>query len=157
MGFFLFLGRVFFASLIIVSAWQMFSGFGDDGGPAAKELALKLNLAKANLSSRLWVTLSNIEVRQASVTIVSLIAIGGVIFVIRKIFGAYLAVYFTIVSPILYDIYNNGPEDRYFSPFWIELFKFQARECGFALIRMKTTQLYSFRSFGLTKPRSCSL
>ncbi|KAL0748473.1 hypothetical protein Bca101_030475 [Brassica carinata] len=100
-----------------------FSGFGDDGGPAAKELALKLNLAKANLSSRLWVTLSNIEVRQASVTIVSLIAIGGVIFVIRKIFGAYLAVYFTIVSPILYDIYNNGPEDRCFSPFWIELFK----------------------------------
>ncbi|XP_033135630.1 uncharacterized protein LOC108869744 [Brassica rapa] len=101
----------------------MFSGFGVDGGPAAKELALKLNLANANLSSRLWVTLSNIEVRQASVTIVSLIAIGGVIFVIRKIFGAYLAVYFTIASPILYDIYNNGPEDRYFSPFWIELFK----------------------------------
>ncbi|CAN7027934.1 unnamed protein product [Brassica oleracea var. botrytis] len=107
------------------SLWNYyrFSGFGDDGGPAAKELALKLNLAKANLSSRLWVTLSNIEVRQASVTIVSLIAIGGVIFVIRKIFGAYLAVYFTIVSPILYDIYNNGPEDRCFSPFWIELFK----------------------------------
>ncbi|CAN7091318.1 unnamed protein product [Brassica rapa subsp. narinosa] len=107
------------------SLWNYyrFSGFGVDGGPAAKELALKLNLANANLSSRLWVTLSNIEVRQASVTIVSLIAIGGVIFVIRKIFGAYLAVYFTIVSPILYDIYNNGPEDRYFSPFWIELFK----------------------------------
>ncbi|CAN6971748.1 unnamed protein product [Brassica rapa subsp. trilocularis] len=94
MGFFLFLGRVFFASLIIVSAWQI-----------------------------LWVTFSNIEVRQASVTIVSMIAIGGVIFVIKKLFGAYLAVYFTIVSPILYDIYNNGPEDRYFSPFWIELFK----------------------------------
>ncbi|CDY32940.1 BnaA09g16530D [Brassica napus] len=107
------------------SLWNYyrFSGFGVDGGPAAKKLALKLNLANANLSSRLWVTLSNIEVRQASVTIVSLIAIGGVIFVIRKIFGAYLAVYFTIVSPILYDIYNNGPEDRYFSPFWIELFK----------------------------------
>ncbi|KAJ4878252.1 HR-like lesion-inducing protein-related [Raphanus sativus] len=139
MGFFLFLGRVFFASLIIVSAWQMFNGFGVDGGPAAKEWSLKLNLAKANLSYRLWVNLPNIEVRQGSVTVVSLIAIGGVIFVIRKIFGAYLrpqsnvscgcvqsrhwAVYFTVVSPILYDIYNNGPEDRYFSPFWIELLK----------------------------------
>ncbi|XP_018456095.2 uncharacterized protein LOC108827233 [Raphanus sativus] len=90
MGFFLFLGRVFFASLIIVSAWQMFNGFGVDGGPAAKEWSLKLNLAKANLSYRLWVNLPNIEVRQGSVTVVSLIAIGGVIFVIRKIFGAYL-------------------------------------------------------------------
>ncbi|KAF3564807.1 hypothetical protein DY000_02013289 [Brassica cretica] len=104
---------------MIIAGFLRFSGFGDDGGPAAKELALKLNLAKANLSSRLWVTLSNIEVRQASVTIVSLIAIGGVIFVIRKIFVST----FSIVSPILYDIYNNGPEDRYFSPFWIELFK----------------------------------
>ncbi|CAH8348489.1 unnamed protein product [Eruca vesicaria subsp. sativa] len=96
MGLFSFLGRVFFASLILVSAWQMFNGFGFDGGPAA----LKLNLAKANLSSssRLWVTLSNIEVRQASVTVISLIATGGVLFVMGKFFGAYLAFYFTVVS-----------------------------------------------------------
>lgn len=34
----------------------------NDGGPAAKELAPKLDLAKAHLSSRLGVTLPKIEV-----------------------------------------------------------------------------------------------
>jgi len=34
----------------------------NDGGPAAKELAPKLDLVKAHLSSRLGVTLPKIEV-----------------------------------------------------------------------------------------------
>ncbi|XP_024013247.1 uncharacterized protein LOC18020531 [Eutrema salsugineum] len=114
MFFFSFLGRVLFASLFIFSAWQMFNGFGVDGGLAAKELALKLDLHKEHLSSRL-------EVRQAIVTIVSLIAVGVSLFVIGKIFGAYLAFYFMVVGPIMYDIYNYGPEGRHFSPFLIEV------------------------------------
>lgn len=39
-----------------------FNDFGADGGPAAKELAPKLDLTKAHLSSRLGVALPNIEV-----------------------------------------------------------------------------------------------
>lgn len=39
-----------------------FNDFGSDGGPAAKELAPKLDLAKAHLSSRLGVAFPHIEV-----------------------------------------------------------------------------------------------
>ncbi|KAK8368226.1 hypothetical protein E1A91_A01G026600v1 [Gossypium mustelinum] len=52
MGFASFVGRVCFASIFVLSAWQMFNDFGVDGGPAAKELAPKLNLAKKHLSSQ---------------------------------------------------------------------------------------------------------
>ncbi|KFK31714.1 hypothetical protein AALP_AA6G149500 [Arabis alpina] len=121
MGFFSFLGRVLFASLFILSAWQMFNDFGVDGGPAAKELAPKLNLAKAHLSSRLGVTLPKIEVRQVVVTIIALKGVGGLLFVIGNIFGAYLlAFYLVVVSPILYDFYNYGPQERHFSLLFTE-------------------------------------
>ncbi|VVA89930.1 unnamed protein product [Arabis nemorensis] len=116
MGFFSFLGRVLFASLFILSAWQMFNDFGGDGGPAAKELAPKLDLTKAHLSSRLGVALPNIEVKQVVWTIIALKGLGGLLFVIGNLFGAYLlAFYLVVVSPILYDFYNFGPEDRQFS------------------------------------------
>lgn len=39
-----------------------FNDFGADGGPAAKELAPKLDLTKSHLSSRFGVALPNIEV-----------------------------------------------------------------------------------------------
>ncbi|XP_010457476.1 PREDICTED: uncharacterized protein LOC104738952 [Camelina sativa] len=116
MGFFSFLGRVLFASLFILSAWQMFTDFGADGGPAAKELAPKLDLTKAHLSSRFGVAFPNVEVKQVVWTIAALKGLGGLLFVIGNIFGAYLlAVYLVVVSPILYDFYNYGPEDRQFS------------------------------------------
>ncbi|CAN8311208.1 unnamed protein product [Cochlearia groenlandica] len=116
MGFFSFLGRVLFASLFILSAWQMFNDFGDDGGPAAKELSPKLGLTKTLFSSRLGVSLPNIEVRQVVWAIVALKGLGGLLFVIGNVFGAYLlALYLVVISPILYDFYNYGPKDRNFS------------------------------------------
>jgi len=94
----------------------MFNDFGTDGGPAAKELAPKLDLTKAHLSSILGVSLPNLEVKQVVWAIVALKGLGGLLFVIGNIFGAYLlAVYLVVVSPILYDFYNYGPEDRQFS------------------------------------------
>lgn len=39
-----------------------FNDFGADGGPAAKELAPKLDLTKAHLSSRFGLALPNFEV-----------------------------------------------------------------------------------------------
>ncbi|KFK42772.1 hypothetical protein AALP_AA1G037600 [Arabis alpina] len=116
MGFFSFLGRVLFASLFILSAWQMFNDFGSDGGPAAKELAPKLDLTKAHLSSRLGVALPNIEVKQVVWAIIALKGLGGLLFVIGNVFGAcLLAFYLVVVSPILYDFYNYGPKDSQFS------------------------------------------
>ncbi|KAL0697286.1 hypothetical protein Bca4012_053408 [Brassica carinata] len=121
MGFFSFLGRVLFASLFILSAWQMFNDFGSDGGPAAKELAPKLHLTKAHLSSRLGVALPDIEVKQVVSAIVALKGLGGLLFVVGNVFGAYLlAFYLVVVSPILYDFYNYGPQDREFSLLFTE-------------------------------------
>lgn len=48
--------------LCILVLVTRFNDFGGDGGPAAKELAPKLDLTKAHLSSRLGVALPNIEV-----------------------------------------------------------------------------------------------
>ncbi|XP_010542933.1 PREDICTED: uncharacterized protein LOC104815989 [Tarenaya hassleriana] len=121
MGFFSFLGRVLFASLFILSSWQMFNDFGVDGGPAAKELAPKLHLASARLSSKLGFALPDIEVRQVVATIVALKGVGGLLFVFGSVFGAYLlAFYLVAISPVLYDFYNYGPEDQEFSLLFTE-------------------------------------
>ncbi|XP_013601894.1 PREDICTED: uncharacterized protein LOC106309415 [Brassica oleracea var. oleracea] len=95
---------------------RRFNDFGADGGPAAKELTQKLHLTKAHLSSRLGVALPDIEVKQVVWAIVALKGLGGLLFVVGNIVGAYLlAFYLVVVSPILYDFYNYGPEDRQFS------------------------------------------
>ncbi|CAA7029748.1 unnamed protein product [Microthlaspi erraticum] len=96
-----------------------FNEFGVDGGPADKELAPKIDLAKAHLSSRLGVALPS--VRPVVVTIIALKGAGGLLFVIGNIFGAYLLAFYLVdVSPILYDFYNYGPEERHFSPLLTE-------------------------------------
>lgn len=50
-----------------------FNDFGVDGGPAAKELSPKLDLAKGHLSSRLGVTLPKIEVNNLVMMFFSLV------------------------------------------------------------------------------------
>nr|KJB11830.1 hypothetical protein B456_002G025000 [Gossypium raimondii] len=82
MGFASFVGRVCFASIFILSAWQMFNEFGVDGGSAGKELAPKLNLAKKHLSSQFHVNFPDIEI-----------------------------VYLLVSTPILHDFYNYGPDE----------------------------------------------
>lgn len=61
------IARIFIYSrsmTMLLNLWTFnrFNDFGVDGGPAAKELAPKLDLAKGHLSSRLGVTLPKIEV-----------------------------------------------------------------------------------------------
>nr|XP_048333209.1 uncharacterized protein LOC107422919 [Ziziphus jujuba var. spinosa] len=116
MGFFSFLGRVLFASLFILSAWQAFNEFGVDGGPAAKELVPKFNIFKKNLSSKLGFALPDIDARQLVATIISAKAIGGILFVFGSSFGAYiLLLLLAITTPVLYDFYNYSPEEFQFS------------------------------------------
>ncbi|KAF2591813.1 hypothetical protein F2Q70_00042129, partial [Brassica cretica] len=105
-----------FLQLFVLGFVIRFNDFGADGGPAAKELTQKLHLTKAHLSSRLGVALPDIEVKQVVWAIVALKGLGGLLFVVGNIVGAYLlAFYLVVVSPILYDFYNYGPEDRQFS------------------------------------------
>ncbi|PON98720.1 HR-like lesion-inducer [Trema orientale] len=111
MGFFSFLGRVLFASLFILSAWQAFNEFGVDGGPAAKELVPKFTAFKENLSAKLGVALPNIDARQLVATIITSKALGGILFVFGSSFGAYILLfYLALITPILYDFYNYSPE-----------------------------------------------
>ncbi|KAK9289257.1 hypothetical protein L1049_017733 [Liquidambar formosana] len=116
MGFFSFLGRVLFASLFILSAWQMFNEFGVDGGPAAKELVPKFALVKQHLSSKLSVTVPEIDVTHLVATAISLKGIGGFLFVFGSSFGAYLLLlYLAFTAPLLYDFYNYNPDEPEFA------------------------------------------
>ncbi|RZB87984.1 hypothetical protein D0Y65_027478 [Glycine soja] len=114
MGFSSFLGRVLFASLFILSAWQMFNEFDDNGGPIVKELIPKLTVVRRNLSSKLGVAIPDINVRTVIASTMLLKGVGGVLFVLGSTFGSYLLLlYLGISTPILYDFYNyrsNIPE-----------------------------------------------
>jgi hypothetical protein len=63
MGFVSFAGRVLFASVFLLSAYQEFSEFGADGGPAAKALRPKYNVFTKNISAHLGVAVPHVEVK----------------------------------------------------------------------------------------------
>ncbi|KAL6548320.1 hypothetical protein OROGR_008741 [Orobanche gracilis] len=96
MGFFSFLGRVLFASIFILSAWQMFSEFGEDGGPAAKEWAPKLALVKKYIDGIVGKNDLHIDARTFVAVCIFLKGLGGLLFMLGSSFGAFL----------LYDFYN---------------------------------------------------
>ncbi|KAL0388442.1 UNVERIFIED_CONTAM: Actin-related protein 9 [Sesamum radiatum] len=107
MGFFSFLGRVLFASIFILSAWQMFNEFGEDGGPAAKEWAPKLDLVKKHIDGLIGKNNLHIDVRTFVAACIFLKGLGGLLFVLGSSFGAYLLIYYLILTtPLLYDFYN---------------------------------------------------
>ncbi|RDX94791.1 hypothetical protein CR513_22792 [Mucuna pruriens] len=112
MGFSSFLGRVLFASLFILSAWQMFNEFDDTGGPIAKELIPKLTVVRKNLSSKLGLEIPNINVWPVIASIIFLKGVGGILFVLGSTFGSYLLLlYLGFSTPILYDFYNYRPNN----------------------------------------------
>ncbi|XP_027366538.1 uncharacterized protein LOC113872868 [Abrus precatorius] len=116
MGFSSFLGRLLFASLFILSAWQMFNEFDATGGPIAKELIPKLNVVRRNLSFKLGVEIPDINVRQLITTIIFLKGVGGILFVFGSTFGSYLLLwYLGLTTPILYDFYNYSPDKPEYS------------------------------------------
>ncbi|GKV18995.1 hypothetical protein SLEP1_g29298 [Rubroshorea leprosula] len=115
MGFFSFLGRLLFAFIFILSAWQMFNEFGIDGGPAAMELIPKLTLIKKHMSAQLKVKMPDIDVRQVVATAIALKGLGGILFVFGQTFGAYLLlVYLAFSAPLLYNFYNYNSSDPRF-------------------------------------------
>ncbi|CAK9134603.1 unnamed protein product [Ilex paraguariensis] len=107
MGFFSFLGRVLFASLFILSAWQMFTEFGGDGGPAAKEIAPKLAIVQKFVTSKLGEGGPKIDVKHFVGASIALKGLGGLLFVFGSSIGAYLLLYYLVyTTPLLYDFYN---------------------------------------------------
>ncbi|KAI3504177.1 hypothetical protein L1887_32722 [Cichorium endivia] len=115
MGFFSFLGRLLFASLFILSAWQMFNDFGDDGGPAAKELAPKVACVQRFLASKIGNGVPKIDVKHVVLASMTLKGVGGILFVFGSTTGAHLLMYYLLfMTPLLHDFYNYETDDQKF-------------------------------------------
>ncbi|KAJ7954744.1 HR-like lesion-inducing protein [Quillaja saponaria] len=116
MGFVSFLGRVLFASVFILSAWQMFNEFDANGGPFAKELAPRLTAVRKNLSVKLGMEVPEFNVRNFVSTIIFLQGIGGILFVFGSNAGSFLLLlHLVLTTPLLYDFYNYGSNKPEFS------------------------------------------
>ncbi|KAJ4967775.1 hypothetical protein NE237_014476 [Protea cynaroides] len=121
MGFTSFLGRVLFASVFILSAWQEFNEFGIDGGPAAKALRPKYNVFTGHVSSHLGVQVPEVELKQIVAATIALKGIGGILFIFGSSFGAYLLLLHQLLAtPILYDFYNYDTDKKEFGLLFVK-------------------------------------
>ncbi|KAI3756736.1 hypothetical protein L1987_56559 [Smallanthus sonchifolius] len=117
MGFVSFLGRLLFASIFILSAWQMFNDFGDDGGPAATELAPKIASIQRYLASKIGDGVPKIDVKHVVLASMVLKGVGGILFVFGSTTGAYLLMYYLLlIIPLLHDFYHYEMDDPEFQP-----------------------------------------
>ncbi|XP_022739732.1 uncharacterized protein LOC111291882 [Durio zibethinus] len=115
MAFVSFVGRVLFASVFILSAWQEFNEFGVDGGPAAKALKPKFNVFSKTMSYHTGVQVPKFDIKYLVAAAVAFKGVGGIFFIFGSIIGAYLLVLQQIiVTPILYDFYNYDTEKKEF-------------------------------------------
>ncbi|KAK8585726.1 hypothetical protein V6N13_050698 [Hibiscus sabdariffa] len=102
MGFVSFVGRVLFASVFLLSAWQEFNGFGDDGGPAAKALKPKFNVFSKTVLVHTGVQVPEFHIKYLVAASVAFKGVGGILFTFGSSIGAYLLILqLLIVTPIL--------------------------------------------------------
>ncbi|XP_065019391.1 uncharacterized protein LOC135583592 isoform X2 [Musa acuminata AAA Group] len=119
MGLVSFAGRVFFASVFLLAAYQEFSEFGVDGGPAAKSLRPKYNLFMKHVSSHLGIVVPHVEMKHVIASTIFLKGFGGLLFIFSSSFGAYLLLlYLAFITPVVYAFYNYDIE----KPEFVQLF-----------------------------------
>ncbi|CAD5164064.1 unnamed protein product [Musa acuminata subsp. malaccensis] len=115
MGLVSFAGRVFFASVFLLAAYQEFSEFGVDGGPAAKSLRPKYNLFMKHVSSHLGIVVPHVEMKHVIASTIFLKGFGGLLFIFSSSFGAYLLLlYLAFITPVVYGFYNYDIEKSEF-------------------------------------------
>ncbi|KAM0945071.1 putative HR-like lesion-inducer [Dioscorea sansibarensis] len=116
MGFVSFAGRVLFASIFILSAYQEFNEFGVDGGPAAKAFRPKYNTFINHVTSHLGIKVPKIEIKHVIAATISLKGLGGLLFIFSSSFGAsLLLLYLAFITPVVYDFYNYDIETTEFA------------------------------------------
>ncbi|KAJ3682516.1 hypothetical protein LUZ60_015089 [Juncus effusus] len=121
MGFVSFAGRVLFASVFLLSAYQEFSEFGTDGGSAAKALKPKFSVLTKHISSNLGVVVPHIEMMHVIAATIALKGLGGLLFIFSSSLGAYLLmVYLAFITPVVYDFYNYDIERSEFIQLFIK-------------------------------------
>ncbi|MQM20079.1 hypothetical protein Taro_053094 [Colocasia esculenta] len=119
MGFVSFVGRVLFASVFLLSAYQEFNEFGADGGPAAKSFKPKFDLVAGHAHTHLGFQVPEIEIKDIIAGTIALKGLGGLLFIFGSSLGAtLLALYLALVTPIVYDFYNHDIE----KPEFVQLF-----------------------------------
>ncbi|KAF5736762.1 hypothetical protein HS088_TW14G00915 [Tripterygium wilfordii] len=115
MAFLSFAGRLLFASVFILSAWQEFNEFGTDGGPAAKALRPKFNVFSNHVRSHTGMELPQIEMKIIAATAITLKGIGGLLFIFGSNLGAsLLLLHQALLTPLLYDFYNYDADKKEF-------------------------------------------
>ncbi|CAL0316109.1 unnamed protein product [Lupinus luteus] len=121
MAFASFVGRVLFASLFILSAYQEFNEYGVDGGPAAKALKPKFDVFAYRVHSQLGFQLPEIDIKFLIAGAIALKGIGGALFILGSSFGALLLLLHQLIAtPIHYDFYNYDSEDKEFTQLFIK-------------------------------------
>ncbi|KAL5225670.1 hypothetical protein ABZP36_012309 [Zizania latifolia] len=127
MGFLSFAGRVLFATVFLLSAYQEFNEFGVDGGPAAKFLKPKFSTVVANISSRTGLVVPHIELKHVIGVMIALKGLGGLLFILSSSLGAYLLLLqLAFMTPIVHDFYNYDIESVQF----VQLFTKFAQNCA---------------------------
>ncbi|KAJ6306524.1 hypothetical protein OIU78_021777 [Salix suchowensis] len=121
MAFTSFLGRVLFASIFILSAYQEFNEFGVDGGPAAKALQPKFGVFTSHVQSHAGIQVPEIEIKHLVSAAIFLKGIGGILFIFGSSLGAYLLIIHQLIAiPILYDFYNYDNEEKEFNQLFLK-------------------------------------
>ncbi|WZY88183.1 hypothetical protein YC2023_044918 [Brassica napus] len=111
-----FVGRALFVSVFLLSAWQEFNDFGDNGGRAAKSLRPKFNAFVSHVTTHTGQQLPPIDMKLLVAAAIALKGIGGLWFVSGSSLGAYLLLlHQAVATPILYDFYNYDVERKEFS------------------------------------------
>ncbi|KAL7220141.1 hypothetical protein ACSBR2_013075 [Camellia fascicularis] len=121
MAFVAFLGRLLFASVFILSAWQEFNEFGVDGGLAAKSLRPKFNVFSNHVSVQTGLQVPDVEIKYLVAATIAMKAFGSILFIFGSSLGAYLLLlHQAIAAPILYDFYNYDVESKEFSTLFVK-------------------------------------
>ncbi|KAG6658762.1 uncharacterized protein LOC122306128 [Carya illinoinensis] len=121
MAFASFLGRVLFASVFILSAYQEFNEYGLDGGPAAKALGPKYDVFAKRVQSQVTMQLPDIEVKHLVTAAIALKGFGGILFIFGSSLGAFLLLLHQLIATtILYDFYNYDSEEKEFAQLFIK-------------------------------------
>ncbi|XP_062167933.1 uncharacterized protein LOC133874111 [Alnus glutinosa] len=121
MAFVSFVGRVLFASVFILSAYQEFNDFGVDGGPAAKYLRPKFSVFSNHVLSQTGLQVPEVQIQQLVAAALALKGIGGLLFIFGSSLGAYLLLlHQAITTPILYDFYNYDVEKKEYTQLFLK-------------------------------------
>uniref|UniRef100_A0A7N0USZ4 HR-like lesion-inducer n=1 Tax=Kalanchoe fedtschenkoi TaxID=63787 RepID=A0A7N0USZ4_KALFE len=116
MGFASFIGRLLFASVFLLAAWQEYNSFSADGGPAARSLKVKIDAFSRLVSSRTDVKLPPIDAKSLVAASIAMKGLGGILFVVGSSVGAnILLIHQVIFTPILYDFYKHDVNKKAFT------------------------------------------